>query len=183
MTNNSKSDEWKEIKINARKQRTRYGISSSGRVCSFREKITECKVLKGTMVNGYPALKIKVGTTDHQFYIHKLVAEYFVQKGGKNKTFVIHQDYNKLNNKAKNLRWATKEEMEKHQQGSPGVKSYRERTRAKGHKLTAAKVRQIKQMITAKDRRRLMKDIAAHFGISEMQLYRIKSGENWGHVK
>ncbi|MBL0105636.1 MAG: hypothetical protein IPP51_18735 [Bacteroidetes bacterium] len=96
---------------------------------------------------------------------------------------MIHQDYNKLNNKAKNLRWATKEEMEKHQQGSPGVKSYRERTRAKGHKLTAAKVRQIKQMITAKDRRRLMKDIAAHFGISEMQLYRIKSGENWGHVK
>jgi hypothetical protein len=28
-----------------------------------------------------------------------------------------------------------------------------------------------------------MKQIADHFGISEMQLYRIKSGENWGHVK
>jgi hypothetical protein len=28
-----------------------------------------------------------------------------------------------------------------------------------------------------------MKQIAEHFGISEMQLYRIKSGENWGHVK
>ena len=25
--------------------------------------------------------------------------------------------------------------------------------------------------------------IAKQFGISEMQLYRIKSGENWGNVK
>ena len=28
-----------------------------------------------------------------------------------------------------------------------------------------------------------MRIIAKQFGISEMQLYRIKSGENWGHVK
>ena len=75
------------------------------------------------------------------------------------------------------------EEMEKHQQGSPGVKSYRERTRTKGHKLTANRVRRIKQMINAKDRRQRMRDIADYFGISEMQLYRIKSGENWGHVR
>jgi hypothetical protein len=28
-----------------------------------------------------------------------------------------------------------------------------------------------------------LKMLAKQFGISEMQLYRIKSGENWGHVK
>jgi hypothetical protein len=28
-----------------------------------------------------------------------------------------------------------------------------------------------------------LKKIAEQFDISEMQLYRIKSGENWGHVK
>ena len=28
-----------------------------------------------------------------------------------------------------------------------------------------------------------MRLIAKQFGISEMQLYRIKSGENWSHVK
>ncbi len=183
MTNISKNEKWKEIKIDVRKQRTRYAISDIGRICSFKEKISEGKVLKGTMVNGYPALKIKIGQTDYQFYVHKLVAEYFIAKGGKNKAFVIHTDYNKLNNKAKNLRWTTKEEMELHQQKSPGVKLYRERTRTKGHKLTAIKVRQIKQMIFSKDRRKLMKEIAAHFGISEMQLYRIKSGEHWGHVR
>ncbi|MFN8165774.1 MAG: NUMOD4 domain-containing protein [Bacteroidia bacterium] len=183
MTNTLKNEEWKEIRIEAKKQRTRYGVSNTGRVCSFKESLKEYKVLKGTLVNGYPALKIKVGAKDYQFYIHKLVAGHFVSKGGRGKDFVIHLDYNKLNNKAKNLRWASKEEMEKHQQGSPGVKSYRERTRTKGHKLTANRVRRIKQMINAKDRRQRMRDIADYFGISEMQLYRIKSGENWGHVR
>jgi DNA-directed RNA polymerase specialized sigma subunit len=38
-------------------------------------------------------------------------------------------------------------------------------------------------MIADKKRKMTMKQIAEHFEISEMQLYRIKSGENWGHVK
>ena len=27
------------------------------------------------------------------------------------------------------------------------------------------------------------KQMAAKYGVSEMTLYRIKSGENWGHIK
>jgi hypothetical protein len=33
------------------------------------------------------------------------------------------------------------------------------------------------------NRKTRLKLIAKQFGISEMQLYRIKSGENWGHIK
>lgn len=177
-----KNENWKEIHLGATKQTTRYGVSSLGRICSFKEKLTEKKVLKGTIVNGYPALKLKIRNNDHQFYIHKLVAQYFVKKSGA-RDFVVHNDFNKLNNKASNLSWANKTEVEAHQQKSPLVKSYRERTKAKGHKLTAVRVKQIKQMISQKNRKKLMKDIAEQFGISEMQLYRIKSGENWAHVK
>jgi len=31
-------------------------------------------------------------------------------------------------------------------------------------------------------RKTRMKIMAKQFGVSEMQLYRIKSGENWGHI-
>ena len=52
----------------------------------------------------------------------------------------------------------------------------------KGHKLTVAIVKQIKKKIFSKSRTQSMKAIAEQFRISEMQLYRIKSGENWAHV-
>lgn len=177
-----KQEAWKEIHLGAKKQRTHYGISNLGRVCSFRETLADKKILKGAVVNGYAALKLKINQKDYQFYIHKLVAEYFSKKGSSSRTYVIHLDYNKLNNKINNLRWASKAEMETHQQSSPKVKLYRAKTRLKGHKLTATKVKLIKQKIFDKNRRSLMRDIASQFGISEMQLYRIKSGENWGHV-
>jgi hypothetical protein len=174
---------WKEVQINTRKQRTHYAISNLGHICSFKEKPGDGKSLNGTLVNGYPALKLKINHKDYQFYIHKLVAEYFV-KGAKNgRSYVIHTDHNKLNNKSKNLQWASRKEVEEHQQKSPLVKAYRARTREKGHKLTAVKVKQIKQQIFSGNRRLTMRQIADKFNISEMQIYRIKNGENWGHVK
>jgi hypothetical protein len=40
----------------------------------------------------------------------------------------------------------------------------------------------IKRKLSDPKRKTRMKMIAKQFGISEMQLYRIKTGENWGHV-
>jgi hypothetical protein len=96
---------------------------------------------------------------------------------------VIHLDYDKKNNKASNLQWATKEEMEEHQQKSPAKLAYKEkqRNRVKGLKLNVTKVKSIKRLLN-KPGKKTMKQIAEQFDISEMQLYRIKSGENWGHV-
>ena len=52
----------------------------------------------------------------------------------------------------------------------------------KGNKLTSSVVKIIKKRILNPNRKTRMKIIAKQFGISEMQLYRIKSGENWGHI-
>ncbi|MFM9026986.1 MAG: hypothetical protein ACKOQ6_03215, partial [Bacteroidota bacterium] len=68
------------------------------------------------------------------------------------------------------------------QQSSPAVVRYRRQTLKKGPKLTVDQVRRIKRLVAAPGRNFLLKDIARQFGISEMQLYRIKSGENWSHV-
>jgi DNA invertase Pin-like site-specific DNA recombinase len=52
-----------------------------------------------------------------------------------------------------------------------------------GHKLTANKVKFIKKRLADPNRTIRLKMLAKQFGISEMQLYRIKRGENWGHIK
>ena len=50
------------------------------------------------------------------------------------------------------------------------------------YKLNSSTVKIIKRKIMSVNRKTRMKIIARQYGISEMQLYRIKSGENWGHV-
>lgn len=180
--NKKRSEQWCEIRVASQRTRTRYAVSDHGRLQSFKAELGDGKLLKGALVNGYPALKLKIGGKDFQFYTHKLVATCFITRPGRAHRFVIHLDFNKLNNAVGNLRWATRAQMESHQQQSPAVVRYRKRTMQRGPKLSVAQVRRIKQLISAPERRTLLKEIARQFGISEMQLYRIKSGENWSHV-
>jgi hypothetical protein len=183
MVKTLKNEKWKIIQFNSGVFRSNYAVSDSGRLVSFTESIQDGTLLKGTLMGGYPTLKLKPDGKNMTLFIHRLVAEAFVPQKSSKHSFVIHVNYDKENNAGKNLRWATKEEMEKHQQKSPAVLAYRSINRKKGHKLTDNTVKKIKQMIADKKRKMTMKEIAGHFDISEMQLYRIKSGENWGHVK
>lgn len=183
MIKSLKNENWKVIEFNTGVFRCNYAVSDHGRLVSYTTSIQEGDLLKGTLMGGYPTLKLKPDGKNMTLFIHRLVAGAFIPKKNNNQTYVIHVDFDKTNNSLKNLRWATKEEMEKHQQKSPAVIAYRSVNRKQGHKLTDATVKKIKQMIEDKKRKMTMKQIADHFGISEMQLYRIKSGENWGHVK
>ena len=53
----------------------------------------------------------------------------------------------------------------------------------KGQKLNSTQVMLLKKKIFDPNRKTRLKILAKQFGISEMQLYRIKSGENWSHIK
>lgn len=182
MIKKNPNEKWKEIRFSAKGLRSRYAISSHGRVASFKEKLEDGNLLKGTMNNGYLSLKIKPKGKDLQMMVHRLAAEAFQKRKSGKHTFVIHLNYKKTDNNLKNLRWASKEEMEKHQQKNPNVLRSRRERQVEGHKLNIAKVKQIKKMIKHPSGK-TMKSIAKKFRISEMQLYRIKRGENWGHVK
>lgn len=178
-----KNEKWKVIEFNNGVFRCNYAVSDHGRLVSFTTSIQEGDLLKGTLMGGYPTLKLKPEGKNLTLFIHRLVAEAFIPRRSVKQIFVIHLNYDKANNKLKNLKWASKEEMEAHQQKSPAVLAYRSINRKRGHKLTEGAVKKIKQMIGDKKRKMTMKQIADHYEISEMQLYRIKSGENWGHVK
>jgi hypothetical protein len=109
------------------------------------------------------------------------VAKHFCQQNSPKDTFVIHLDYNKLDNRADNLQWADRSKVTEHNKNNPSVVNRLIPLRTKNYKLTEGKVMLIKQMLKS-DKSRL-KMIAKQFGITHTQLNRIRSGENWKQVK
>lgn len=187
-------EEWKLVDLGKDKLRNKYSVSNYGRIASYPKELEKGKLLKGSLVDGYPVFRYKqfykteLGTVvkNKQMFVHKLVAEYFSVRPSEDHKYVIHLDYNKMNNHVSNLKWSTKREMELHQQRNPNVLKAREerknRKPYKGHKLNATQVKRLKKKIFDPNRKTRLKILAKQFGISEMQLYRIKSGENWSHV-
>ena len=150
------------------------------------QKLTELIEKKKTQLSKKLDRNLKKRTINHHFMIHRLVAAYFLPAPRPDQTIVAHLDYNKLNNSVTNLRWMNQEEHSLHQSKNPKViaekkwRKYKQKPRAKGMKLTASQVIHIKLQLR---RKKPAKQIARQFGISEMQVWRIKSGENWSSVK
>lgn len=175
------NEEWKDLQLEEglfTKKKCR--ISNQGRILSIGED-GKSKLLKLTPANGYEmvsAYQKKNGKKSGR-YVHKLVAQHFLEQK-EDEVFVIHLNYEKLDNQVENLKWATKREKELHQFSGPA--HINRKPRLHSAKLTEVQVRLIKRKINDPNRRTRMKMIAKQFGVSEMQLYRIKSGENWSHV-
>ncbi len=180
------NEDWREINFDEKPSK-RYAVSNLGRILSFIEKMKHGKLLKGSPIQGYPSLKCRIGGREKTLYVHKIVAEYFIETKSPDQTYVIHLDYNKKNNKVHNLQWANKDRMYGHQQKNPAVLKAREKQAQYkpqvGHKLSSTDVIRIKKKIWDPRRKTRLKLIARQFNISEMQLYRIKSGENWSHIR
>lgn len=119
--------------------RNQYAISNKGRIVSFREKTEDGKLLKGTLVQGYRVFKAKPDGQNVTLFIHKIVAETFNKKSGRKAEFVIHLDHDKLNNKAENLKWVTREELNDHLKNSPKLKAYYNRGDAAKRKAASSK--------------------------------------------
>jgi len=179
MIRSFRNEKWKEILFDESiSEKEKFMISNHGRIINHKGK--EEFLVKKSYINGYQnlPLKQKVNGKSTSRYVHKLVAQHFLEQG--DGIYVIHLDYDKTNNHVENLKWATKSEKEKHQFSNP---KYKDEYRVTNSKLTEGRVRMIKRKINDPNRKTRMKIIARQFGISEMQLYRIKSGENWGSVK
>lgn len=186
------NEEFREINLDEYNLKLRYAISNKGRLLSFEENIEDGRILKGSLTDGYRLFKFKMYIdgkvlNKHLFY-YKLVAEHFLRKENENQVFVLHLDRVRDNDDVRNLRWATREEMMEHSKNSPFVKQARKNLlefniKRDGRKLTSTEVIRIKKTLARPDQPTRLKMIAKQFGVSEMQIRRIKSGENWGHIK
>jgi hypothetical protein len=177
---------WKPLVFSGWKQlRNRYAISNLGRIASYKKDMEDGKILSGSLTTGYRTLNLHRPNNKGTLYIHREMANLFLKKPSASHKFVIHRNHNKLDNKIKNLRWATLDEMIEHQQTSPAKMAYKEKqaSRTSGLKLTASNVKKIKTILNNKKRAITIRKLAENYGVSEMTMYRIKSGENWGRVK
>lgn len=192
MLKSKPNEKWKKFET-YRGSKAHYMISNLGRLASYTDNVKDAKIIAGSTIKRYRTLNYKITknnkTQYFKLFVHRLVAENFnSNSNSKKKTYVLHLDHNPNNNSAKNLKWATYEEMVEHKKSNPRIiasqKRLTEFNKGKpGHKLTVAKVKQIKKQLSTKNRKHSFAQIAANFDISEMQLYRIKAGINWGYVK
>jgi len=177
------TEKWTPIVIDVEgvEKPPRYEVSNFGRLRSFQNNV-KGEIIKGSVIQGYKSLNIRLpkGKSFNR-YVHKLIAENFVEKPSIYHKFVIHLDFDKQSNHYKNLKWATKDEMVAHNKLNPAVINKPIPKRTKNYKLTETKVIMIKKMLQHDNTR--LKMIAKQFGITHTQLNRIRSGENWGYVK
>jgi hypothetical protein len=116
--------------------------------------------------------------------VHRLVAQYFLPKPNKEETIVTHINFKKLDNRATNLKWMTTKDGAMFQQKSPAnklaKKARAEHKRITNSKLSEAKVATIKKLL--KEGKLSSLQIARKYDVSDMQICRIKRGENWANV-
>lgn len=178
---------WKPIQFAGHKTlRKKYAFSSHGRAASYDAHIEkDGKLLNGSITSGYRTLNLHIENANGTLYFHREIAKLFCKKNAPKYKYVIHLNHKKKDNHFKNLKWATLDEVSSHQQNSPEKIAYKKRqaNRMVGLKLNATQVKTIKDQINNPKRKLTYKQIAAKYNVSEMTLYRIKNGENWGRIK
>lgn len=162
----------------------KYAISNHGRIIKYNKRLADGFILKLSRQANYPIWRKKLDGKYFTALVHRLVAKHFLPKPKAKQLFIIHLDHDYENNKYTNLKWATQDDVSAHNRKNPRVKAaikYRkDNPTVKGAKLDIKKVKVIKQLLKEK---KTLKAIAKKFNVSDMQIHRIKTKENWAHVK
>ena len=103
------------------------------------------------------------------FSVHRLVALTFLNNPF-SKKHVNHVDGNKLNNKASNLEWVTREENMQHA------------CRNKLHNTTKLSVCDIKKIRALKNKGSSVSKLASMFNVHKTTVHRLLGGRTWSHV-
>lgn len=176
---------WKQIASLKGKTTRNYAVSNQGRLASYEKDLKDKLLLKPHLNGGFPLISVNSKGKSKALFVHNAVAETFLKKRNAKCDHVIHLDHNKANNEAANLKWVTQQEQIEHNKKSPLVREAIARkihTGATAKKLNEKKVLQLKKELWDPKRKLTFKKLAEKYGIAEMNLYRIKSGEMWFHV-
>ena len=169
-------EKWKEVTYSDK----RYLISNYGRVKSFCYNKINGTILRPGSVKGFPSISFLYDGRKKTFLVHKLTAELFVDRPGEEHDTVIHLDWNKQNNYYHNLKWVTrKDSYDRMMKRLQEINKTRNKGIVRYSKLKPDDVKVLKSMLEKGVRQNL---IARLFCISEMQVTRIKRGENWANV-
>lgn len=181
----SKKENWKAITIEGKKPTVPYMISNHGRFGVLAGGKIEVRKFKPTAGNYRYNTRQK--GKNKAIFLSREVATAFLKKPSPKHRYVIHKDHNYLNDHVDNLKWATQKEHRAHTALSPRSVKAREKkaiTKSAHSKvLTEKSVTNLKRMIWDPKRKLSYRQLAEKFGVSEMQIYRIKTGEFWYHIR
>jgi len=171
-------EEWREVPNSD----GLYFVSNYGRVKSFMIKKVKGHIMIPGMVKRFKFVNLKLKKQKKMFFVHKLVALAWIPRPSIEHSIVTHIDRNLNNNHISNLAWITPDEARK-LTGEYCKKIFTGATKPNerhNKKLSERDVIQLKKMLQMGVPQ---VKIAKMFCISEMQITRIKRGENWGDVK
>lgn len=101
-------EEWRPID----KYDGRYEVSSKGRIRSCFSG--EYKIITArTYTHDYERVRFMVNGKEHRHFVHRLVAEAFIQNP-ENKPYVNHINGDRVDNRVENLEWVTQKENVNH---------------------------------------------------------------------
>ena len=167
-------EQWREYPIEV-PGKVRYAVSNYGRLKSFTDKIENGKILKGAPTEGFLFLRYVRSVNGKKSYyshaIHKMVAELFIPRVSEDQEYVLHLDYDKMNNQLYNLKWATYNEMRAHGHKSPAVKAafkkfQEDNIKRDGRKLTSTQVMRKKKKKKRQDEKFSVTKTAKEFNVS-----------------
>lgn len=183
----NKKEIWKTITIDGKKPTVAYVISNHGHFGVSLDNKGNVEVRNFKPTDGYYRYNTRQNGKNKAIFLYKEVAKAFLKKPSSKHTQIIHKDHNYLNDHMDNLKWATKEEHRAHTTNSPNSILARKRkaiTKSVHSRVLDEKsVASLKKMIWDPKRKLSFKQLADKFGVSEMQIYRIKTGQFWYHVR
>lgn len=154
-----------------------YYITCCGKVFSIKNNI----YLKPRIhTKGYLRVCLRNDNKSKDFYIHRLVAKYYI-KNPNNYKEINHIDNDKTNNRFKNLEWCSRSENLKHL-----VKSKNHRCpMRKGNpdsckKFTKEEVLKIRELY--KTNKYSQKDLSIKFDCSESAIHNIVTYKRWNKL-
>lgn len=175
---------WKDISYAESYQVSNFGnvrtvgrkINSSVQKCGYR--LSKPRVLSiNDQGNGYKILCTQIHGKKKNYYIHRLVAEFFVPNHD-NLPEVNHFDSDRSNNHYTNLEWVTRSENMMHASKHGFLKNGAENHNAK---LTESQVIEI--LTKARENPNInRKELAKIYGVSDTAICKIISGKRWKRI-
>jgi DNA-binding Xre family transcriptional regulator len=177
---------WKQIPYLKGVTEKNYAVSNKGRIASYEGNIHDLTILKPKMYDGMYRYNLRHNGKVLGLFPSVAVATVFIKKPNSKCTKIIHLNYDKTNNIISNLKWVTSEEYFAHRAKnthSTAALLAKVAVKNMSKKLDEKKVVQLKKEIWNPKRKVSLKQLADKYGIAEMNLYRIKSGVFWYHIR
>jgi hypothetical protein len=184
MTN--KKEEWKPISKSLKGSVFKYEISNFGR-SKIIDKAGNEKIRQVSGLKDSNRFNVRMGDKSISVYVPREVAISFLKKPSPKHTHIIHKDNNYLNDHVDNLQWATAEQHRAHVFKSPqSILSRQKKAYTASNQrrvLDEKSVTALKKEIWDPKRKLSYRQLAEKYGVSNMQIYRIKTGELWFRIK